>query len=65
MSPSTKSDSTPGLDAPGARNVMNYVECTLAADLTLPEWRRARAAATPRRRHGLRQRLASRRHPAH
>jgi hypothetical protein len=65
MSPATKTDSAPSLDAAGARTVMNYVECTLAADLTLPEWRRARAASNPHRRLGLRRRLAGGRHPAH
>jgi hypothetical protein len=29
---------------------MNYVECDIPADVTLPEWRRARAAARPTRR---------------
>jgi hypothetical protein len=28
---------------------MNYVECDLDPELTLPQWRRARAAAAPRR----------------
>ena len=30
--------------------VMNYVECSAPADLTLVEWRRTRMDATPRRR---------------
>jgi hypothetical protein len=30
--------------------VMNFVECDLPAELTLPQWRRARVAAAPRRR---------------
>ncbi len=30
---------------------MNYVECDLAEDLTLPQHRRDRAAARRRRRH--------------
>jgi hypothetical protein len=62
MSTPMKTESPLGLDALDARNVMNYVECSLAADLTLPEWRRTRAATTPRRRHGLRHRISSHRH---
>jgi hypothetical protein len=38
--------------------VMNYVECDLAAELTLPQWRRARADVSSRGRHSLRRRLA-------
>ncbi len=32
---------------------MNYVESEAPAELTLVEWRRARAAASPRRRRSL------------
>jgi hypothetical protein len=31
--------------------VMNYIECDLAAEVTLPQWRRTRAAASRRQRH--------------
>jgi hypothetical protein len=37
-------------------HVMNYVECEVAAELTLAEWRRANAVRKPRRRLGLRLR---------
>jgi hypothetical protein len=37
--------------------VMNYVECDLAAELTLPQRRRARASASTHSR-GLRRRFA-------
>jgi hypothetical protein len=40
-------------DARMPDRVMNYVECDLAVELTLPQWRRSRAAASPRRRLGL------------
>jgi hypothetical protein len=40
-----------------SHHVMNYVECDLADDLTLPQWRHNRAAAVHHRRH-LRLRLA-------
>jgi hypothetical protein len=39
-------------------HVMNYVECDLAAELTLPQWRRSRADTSSRSRHGLRRRFA-------
>jgi hypothetical protein len=42
-------------------HVMNYVESDVPAGLTLVEWRRVRAAASPRRRRSLRDRLAVRR----
>jgi len=41
-------------------HVMNYVESEAPAELTLIEWRRARAAASPRRRRSLRSLLAVR-----
>ncbi len=41
--------------------VMNYLECDLTTELTLPQWRRDRAAASAHRRHRLRTYLA----PAH
>jgi hypothetical protein len=44
--------------------VMNYVECDLAPDVSLPQWRRARAAARRRTRLSLRHRFASVRRPA-
>jgi hypothetical protein len=45
--------------------VMNYVECDLAAELTLAQWRRDRAAASSRTRRSLRPRFAPvRRHAA-
>jgi hypothetical protein len=34
-------------------HVMNYVECEVAAELTLAEWRRSNAASKPRRRFRL------------
>jgi hypothetical protein len=34
------------------QRVMNYVETDIPAELTLPQWRRSRLAATPRRRLG-------------
>ncbi len=36
--------------------VMNYLQCDLSAELTLPQWRRARASA--HRRHHLRSYFA-------
>jgi hypothetical protein len=46
-------------------HVMNYVESEAPAELTLVEWRRVRAAAaSPRRRRGLRSLLPVRRRPA-
>ena len=39
-------------------HVMNYIESEAPAGLTLVEWRRARAAASPRRRRSLRSLLA-------
>jgi hypothetical protein len=33
-------------------HVMNYVESDLLAEQTLPQWRRSRLPATPRRRLG-------------
>jgi hypothetical protein len=45
-------------------HVMNYVESDVPAGLTLIEWRRVRAAASPRRRRGVRGLLAVRRRPA-
>jgi hypothetical protein len=50
------------LDAVGGRHVMNYLEGDLSAEITLPEWRRPRAAAKPRRRHPLRRRMTAGRH---
>jgi hypothetical protein len=44
--------------------VMNYVESDVPAELTLVEWRRVRAAASPRRRLSLRSLLLVRRRPA-
>ena len=41
-------------------HVMNYIESDALAELTLSEWRRVRAAASPRRRRSLRSRLAVR-----
>jgi hypothetical protein len=45
-------------------HVMNYVESDAPAELTLIEWRRVRAAASPRRRRGLRSLLPARPRPA-
>ena len=45
-------------------HVMNYVESDAPAELTLVEWRRVRAAASPRRRRSLRSLLPVRRRPA-
>jgi len=42
-------------------HVMNYVESDVPAGLTLVEWRRVRAAASPRRRRRLRSPLPVRR----
>ena len=47
----------------GHDHVMNYIDCDLAAELTLPQWRRARAASSPSRR-SLRRRFAQTRRPA-
>jgi hypothetical protein len=44
--------------------VMNYVECDLAPDLSLPQWRRTRAAARRRPRLSLRGHRAPVRHRA-
>jgi hypothetical protein len=44
--------------------VMNYIESEAPAELTLVEWRRVRAAASPRRRRSLRSLLAVPRRPA-
>jgi len=43
-------------------HVMNYVECDLAAERTLPQWRHDRAASRSRR--SLRRRLAPARRAA-
>jgi hypothetical protein len=45
-------------------HVMNYVESDAPAELTLIEWRRVRAAATPRHRRRLRSLLPARPRPA-
>jgi hypothetical protein len=45
-------------------HVMNYIESEAPAELTLIEWRRARAAASPRRRRSLRSLLPAYRRPA-
>jgi hypothetical protein len=45
-------------------HVMNYVESEAPVELTLIEWRRARAAASPRRRRSFRSLLPVRRRPA-
>jgi hypothetical protein len=45
-------------------HVMNYVESDAPAELTLIEWRRVRAEASPRRRRSLRSLLPVRRRPA-
>jgi hypothetical protein len=45
-------------------HVMNYVESEAPAEFTLVEWRRVRAAASPRRRRSLRGLLPVRRRPA-
>jgi hypothetical protein len=42
-------------------HVMNYVESDAPAELTLREWRRVRAAASPRGRRSLRSLLPVRR----
>jgi len=42
-------------------HVMNYIDSDLPAELTLPQWRRARAATSPRRRLGLRTWIPARR----
>ena len=50
---------TTAFDLLADRRVMNYVECDLSVELTLPERRRARCAAAPAHRlHALRRRLA-------
>jgi hypothetical protein len=52
----------PQLQAPPADQamdrIMNYLECDLRPELTLPQRRRARASASPRRRRLLPGRLA-------
>jgi hypothetical protein len=45
-------------------HVMNYIESDAPAELTLIEWRRVRAAASPRRRRSLRSLLPVRARPA-
>jgi len=45
-------------------HVMNYVDSDLPAELPLLEWRRVRAAASPRRRRSVRSLLPVRRRPA-
>jgi hypothetical protein len=45
-------------------HVMNYIESDAPAELTLVEWRRVRAAASPRRRRSLRSLLPVRPRPA-
>jgi hypothetical protein len=45
-------------------HVMNYVESEAPAELTLIEWRRVRAAASPRRRRSLRSLLPVGHRPA-
>jgi hypothetical protein len=45
-------------------HVMNYIESDAPAELTLTEWRRVRAAASPRRRRNLRSLLPVRPRPA-
>ena len=47
----------------GHDHVMNDVECDLSAELTLPQWRRVRAASSPSRR-SLRRRFAPSQHAA-
>lgn len=51
-------------EAHGRDHVMNYVECELAAELTLPQWRRTRTAASSRSRRSLRARVAPARREA-
>ena len=45
-------------------HVMNYIESDLPTEFTLPQWRQARAVASPRRRLGLRTWIPARRQPA-
>lgn len=45
-------------------HAMNYIESDLPAEVTLPQWRRARAATVPRRRLSLRIFAPARRRPA-
>ena len=45
-------------------HAMNYVESEVPAELTLIEWRRVRAAASPRRGRSRRGLLPARRRPA-
>ena len=49
---------------PWPDHVMNYIESDAPAELTLVEWRRVRAAASPRRRRSLRSLLPVRPRPA-
>jgi hypothetical protein len=44
-------------------HVMNYVECDVPAELTIPQWRRSRLAPTPRRRLGWLRTFVPVRHP--
>jgi hypothetical protein len=58
MEPVTADSFVDGVQEAHTRDhVMNYVECDLAAELTLPQRRRARASASPRSRRGLRRRF--------
>ena len=52
---------TPAARIDECRHAMNYVECDLAAELTLPQWRHERAAC--RRRFTLRDLVGHRRAP--
>ncbi len=54
---------TPTARLDGSRHSMNYVECDLGAEVTLPQWRHDRAASCRRRRLTLRDLVPGRRHP--
>jgi hypothetical protein len=54
---------TPTARLDECRHSMNYVECDLAVEVTLPRWRHDRAIACRRRRSTLRDRMPGRRHP--
>lgn len=65
MNTPTNTEPTIGRETFGQHHVMEYIECSLSADLTLPEWRRVRVAATAPRHHGLRDRHPHSRRAAH
>jgi len=54
---------TPSARLDDCRYSMNYVECDLAVEVTLPQWRHDRAIYCHRRRFTLRDLMPGRRQP--